>query len=143
MLSQAQRTTILELNAKGVTLREIARVMKLSRWAVRKILRSNSTQAPEIQRAEKAARGVLASSYNPLALASLRLAEREILDEVPLRKPEVLLVDRTYMPSIPFDVNAGRVIVYDLDDWGRPESCIDELVSIIASIVRSWWRLDF
>ena len=54
MLSQAQPTTILELNAKGVTLREIARVMKLSRWAVRKILRSNSTQTPEIQRAEKA-----------------------------------------------------------------------------------------
>jgi transposase len=54
MLSQAQRTTILELNAKAVPTREIARVLKLSRWAVRKILRSNSTQVPEIQRAEKA-----------------------------------------------------------------------------------------
>jgi len=54
MLSQAQRTTILELSAKGVTKREIARVLKLSRLTVRKVLQSNSTNVPEIQRAEKA-----------------------------------------------------------------------------------------
>jgi len=55
MLSQAQRTAILELSAKGATKREIARVLKLSRLTVRKVLRSNSTSVPEIQRAEKAA----------------------------------------------------------------------------------------
>jgi len=54
MLSQAQRTAILELSAKGVTRREIARVLQLSRQSVRKVLRSNSTQMPEIQRVEKA-----------------------------------------------------------------------------------------
>jgi transposase len=54
MLSQAQRTTILELSAKGVTRREIARVLKLSRLTVRKVLQSNSTKVPEIQRVEKA-----------------------------------------------------------------------------------------
>ena len=54
MLSQAQRTAILELSAKGVTKREIARVLQLSRPTVRKVLRSNSNQVPEIQRAEKA-----------------------------------------------------------------------------------------
>jgi transposase len=54
MLSQAQRTTILELSAKGVSKHEIARVLQLSRLTVRKVLRSNSTQVPEIQRAEKA-----------------------------------------------------------------------------------------
>ena len=54
MLSQAQRTAILELSAKGVTRREIARVLQLSRLTVRKVLRSNSTHVPEIQRAEKA-----------------------------------------------------------------------------------------
>src|SRR5450759_3486066 len=54
MLSQAQRTAILELSAQGVTKREIARVLKLSRLSVRKVLRSNSTSVPEIQRAEKA-----------------------------------------------------------------------------------------
>jgi len=48
MLSQAQRAAILELSAKGVTKREIARV------TVRKVLQSNSTNVPEIQRAEKA-----------------------------------------------------------------------------------------
>jgi transposase len=54
MLSQAQRTTILELSTKGVSKREIARVMGISRVAVRKVLRSNSTAVPELQRAEKA-----------------------------------------------------------------------------------------
>ncbi len=54
MLSQAQRTTILELNTHGVSKREIARVMGISRVAVRKVLRSNSTAVPELQRAEKA-----------------------------------------------------------------------------------------
>src|SRR5450631_2439272 len=54
MLSQAQRTAILELNARGVSKREIAHVLRLSRLTVRKVLRSNSTNLPEIQRAEKA-----------------------------------------------------------------------------------------
>ena len=54
MLSQAERTTILELKAKGVALREIARVLQVSRSSVRKVLRSNSTAVPEIERAEKA-----------------------------------------------------------------------------------------
>lgn len=54
MLSQAQRTAILELSAKGVSKREIAQVMRLSRPTVRKVLRENSSNVPEIQRAEKA-----------------------------------------------------------------------------------------
>src|SRR5664279_4052238 len=54
MLSQAQRTAILELSAKGVSKREIAHVLQMSRLSVRKVLRSNSTNIPEIQRAEKA-----------------------------------------------------------------------------------------
>lgn len=54
MLSQAQRTAILELSAKGVSKHEIAQVLRLSRLSVRKVLRSNSTNVPEIQRTEKA-----------------------------------------------------------------------------------------
>ncbi|MGH9594599.1 MAG: hypothetical protein ACRD5L_16020 [Bryobacteraceae bacterium] len=54
MLSQAQRTAILELSAKGVSKREIARVLRLSRLSVRKVLSANSTEVPEMQRAEKA-----------------------------------------------------------------------------------------
>jgi transposase len=54
MLSQAQRTAILEMSAKGVSKREIAQVLRLSRPTVRKVLRENSTNVPEIQRAEKA-----------------------------------------------------------------------------------------
>ncbi|HEX8811914.1 MAG TPA: IS21 family transposase, partial [Terracidiphilus sp.] len=54
MLSQAQRTTILELHTQGVAKREIARVLGVSRVAVRKVLRSNSTTVPEMNRAQKA-----------------------------------------------------------------------------------------
>src|SRR5271167_813152 len=54
MLSQAQRATILELSAKGVSKHEIAQVLRVSRLTVRKVLRSNSTNVPEIQRVEKA-----------------------------------------------------------------------------------------
>jgi transposase len=54
MLSQAQRTTILELNTQQVSKREIARALGISRVAVRKVLRSNSTTLPELQRPEKA-----------------------------------------------------------------------------------------
>ena len=54
MLSQAQRTTILELNGQGVSKREIARVLKISRLTVRKVLRSNSTAVPPVLRPEKA-----------------------------------------------------------------------------------------
>src|SRR5258707_194181 len=54
MLSQAQRTTILELHTQQVSKREIARVLGISRVAVRKVLRSNSTTVPELNRAQKA-----------------------------------------------------------------------------------------
>ena len=54
MLNQAQRTAIVELSAKGVNKREIARVLKLSRSTVRTVLRSNSTSVPAFPRAEKA-----------------------------------------------------------------------------------------
>jgi len=54
MLSQEQRTTILELNKQSVSKREIARVLGISRVAIRQVLRSNSATVPELQRPEKA-----------------------------------------------------------------------------------------
>jgi hypothetical protein len=54
MLSQAQRSAILELHAKGVSKHEIARVLNISRLTIRKVLRSNSSQVPPLSRPEKA-----------------------------------------------------------------------------------------
>src|SRR3989440_1981010 len=54
MLSQSQRSAILELHAQGISKREIARVLKLSRLAVRTVLASNSATLPILHRAEKA-----------------------------------------------------------------------------------------
>ena len=54
MLSQAQRTAILEMSAQGVSKHEIARVLRISRLSVRKVVRANSTSVPRIARAEKA-----------------------------------------------------------------------------------------
>jgi transposase len=55
MLSQSQRTTILELRAKGMNKRQIAKLLNLSRQSVRKVLQANSTAVPKIERQEKAA----------------------------------------------------------------------------------------
>ncbi len=54
MLSQSQRTTILELHSQGVPLREIARLMEISRLTVRKVVRSQSPEVPALERPEKA-----------------------------------------------------------------------------------------
>src|SRR4051794_34702983 len=53
MLTQAQRTAILELNTAGVSKCEIARALGLSRISVRKV-QSKTSEVPEIERAEKA-----------------------------------------------------------------------------------------
>jgi transposase len=52
MLSQSQRTAILELNTQKVSRREIARVLKVSRQTVSQVLRSGSASVPMLSRAE-------------------------------------------------------------------------------------------
>jgi transposase len=54
MLSQNQRTTILELHAKGMSVRQIARALEISRPSVRKVLQANSAEVPPLLRPEKA-----------------------------------------------------------------------------------------
>lgn len=54
MLDQELRTAILELHHKGHGSRAIARVLRISRWAVRMVLQSGSAEVPQIDRAEKA-----------------------------------------------------------------------------------------
>lgn len=54
MLSQSVRTAILELHGKGVGKRQIARTLKISRLAVRKVIRSASAESPRLNREEKA-----------------------------------------------------------------------------------------
>ncbi len=53
MLSQNQRTTILELAGQGVSRHEIARALKISRGTVKKVLRSGHAAVPLVERAEK------------------------------------------------------------------------------------------
>ena len=54
MLSQNLRAAILELHRKGVGTRPIARALQISRGAVKKVIRSQSTDVPPITRAERA-----------------------------------------------------------------------------------------
>lgn len=54
MLDQSIRTAILELHKKGHGFRGIARAMKLSRGAVRDVIRAGSADVPRLVRAEKA-----------------------------------------------------------------------------------------
>jgi len=54
MLSLSQRTAILELHRKDLGTRRIARALKVSRDAVKKVIRSESSIPPPIVRPEKA-----------------------------------------------------------------------------------------
>ena len=54
MLDQSTRAAILKLQQQGHSIRGIARVMKLSRGAVRQVLRLASEAVPRIERPEKA-----------------------------------------------------------------------------------------
>jgi len=54
MLSKNQRMTILELHGQGMKLRQIAKALRISRQAVRKVIRSNSSEVPSIPRSERA-----------------------------------------------------------------------------------------
>lgn len=55
MLTEVQRAAILQLHAKQVPKREIARLLEISRQSVRQVLKANSTTVPKIERAEKPA----------------------------------------------------------------------------------------
>ena len=52
MLSQSQRAAILEMHVKKQSSRTIARLLKVSRWSVREVLRLNTTEVPALERAE-------------------------------------------------------------------------------------------
>jgi transposase len=54
MLNQNQRMTILELHRKGVSHRHIARLLRVSRVSVKRVIRSESVVPPAILRPEKA-----------------------------------------------------------------------------------------
>ena len=54
MLTQSQRTAILELYRQGVGQRRIAKELRLSRTSVKKVVGSQSTLPPQLVRAEKA-----------------------------------------------------------------------------------------
>ena len=54
MLSKRQRTTILELHRQGKRIRQIARLLEISRAAVKKVIRSASDEVPILIRSEKA-----------------------------------------------------------------------------------------
>ncbi|MBL8234651.1 MAG: DDE-type integrase/transposase/recombinase [Bryobacterales bacterium] len=55
MLTQAQRTAILQLHAQKIPKREMARLLGISRQSIRQVLQANSPAVPKIARAEKAA----------------------------------------------------------------------------------------
>ena len=52
MLSQSQRAAILEMHVQKQSSRTIARLLKVSRWSVREVVRLNTTEVPALERAE-------------------------------------------------------------------------------------------
>lgn len=56
MLDQSTRRTILELHARGLGTRRIAKLLAISRGAVREVLQRGTSDVPRLTRAEKAER---------------------------------------------------------------------------------------
>jgi transposase len=54
MLSKSQRMTILQLHSQGMKIRQMARMLRVSRPAVRNVIRSNSAEVPPLPRSERA-----------------------------------------------------------------------------------------
>ncbi len=54
MLSKSERTAILELHRKGMGVRRIAKTLKISRTTVKKVIRSEDPDPPQILRLSKA-----------------------------------------------------------------------------------------
>jgi transposase len=54
MLDQSIRTAILKLHERGMSLRKIAKALKVSRGAVKRVLESGTVEVPPIERDEKA-----------------------------------------------------------------------------------------
>lgn len=54
MLNLAQRTTILQMHQRGISLRKIARLLKISRGAVRRVIRAQTPVPPKIERPQRA-----------------------------------------------------------------------------------------
>ncbi|MDM7998107.1 MAG: IS21 family transposase [Acidobacteriota bacterium] len=54
MLNKSQRMTILELHSQGMKIRQIAKALGFSRSAVRRVIRSNSSEVPSLLRLERA-----------------------------------------------------------------------------------------
>lgn len=54
MLDQSSRRTILELHSRGIGTRRIAKLLGVSRGAVRDVIQCDSSEVPSIARAEKA-----------------------------------------------------------------------------------------
>lgn len=55
MLSLAERTTILQMHQRGLSARQIARLLKSSRGAVRRVIRSQTPEPPKIEKPQLAA----------------------------------------------------------------------------------------
>jgi transposase len=54
MLSLAKRTTILEMHESGIGIRKIARLLKISRVAARKVIRAQAPEPPKIEKPQLA-----------------------------------------------------------------------------------------
>src|ERR1019366_2640782 len=122
LLSQAQRTTILELNTQQVSKREIARVLGISRVAVRKVLRSNSNAVPELHRVEKAAphRPQILELFDQCKGNPVRVHEELVAGGAKLSYTALTAFCRRHgigyappTPSGPYDFSPGEEVQHD------------------------------
>jgi ParB/RepB/Spo0J family partition protein len=153
MLSQAQRTTILELHRQGMGKREIARALGISRPSVRNVLHSNAAQVPELHRAEKADpyRQRILELFSTSKGNLVRVHEELVAGGAQLSYPALTAFCRRHgigqAPMVPagrYDFAPGQEMQHDTSPHEVQRNCLPPpgaLSSPIGRGFREAWRL--
>jgi len=110
MLDLAQRTTILQMHKSGISVRQIARLLKISRGAVRRVIRSQTREPPKIpktQRAEAHHETIL-ELYNQCQGNWVRVHEELLAQGVRIAYPTLTAFGRRHQIGTTPRRSAGR-----------------------------------
>jgi transposase len=110
MLNLAQRTTILQMHESGISLRKIARLLGISRGAVRRVIRSQTREPPKIRRAAKAEEyhDTILELYKECEGNWVRVHEELLAKDIPIAYPTLTAFGRRHRIGQTPRRSAGR-----------------------------------
>jgi hypothetical protein len=151
MLDQGLRTAILSLRAKGHGIRQIARVLQISRGAVRTVLQAGSPTVPRIERAEKAEphRAQILDWFDRCRGNLVRVHEELLAHGVAISYPALTAFCRRHgighAPPAPvghYDFEPGQEMQHDTSPHRTPIGGAEQRIET-ASLVLCYSRMLF